>query len=128
MFYKAASTDELKNQLITHYEKVFKYQTDAIQDFGNYNMMMNAVSPVYTTMSYSDIYAAVNHIYEVEKDIRPRMTEVLAELNTQLFINEPQAADLDKYLKGKLVYFLEPKYDNQALSILNSAMNIGSVK
>jgi hypothetical protein len=49
---------------------------------------------------------------------------VLGEINTQLFINGSQAADLDKYLKGNLVYFLEPKYDNQALSILNSAMNI----
>ncbi len=124
MFYKVASTDELKKQLITHYEKVFKYQTDAIQDFGNYNMMMNAIRPVYTTMSYSDIYATVNRIYELEKDIKPRMTEVLAEPNTQLFINESQAENLDKYLKGELVYFLEPKYDNQALSTLNSAMNI----
>jgi len=124
MFYKAASTDELKKQLIAHYEKVFKYQTEAIQDFANYNTVMNAVSPVYTTMSYSNIYTAVNHIYDVEKDIKPHMAEVLSELNTKPFINELQAATLDKYLKNKLVYFLEPKYDNEALGTLNSAMNI----
>jgi len=124
MFYKAASTEDEKKQLITHYEKVFKYQADAQQDFGNYNMMMNAIQPVYTTMSYSNIYSAVNHIYDVEKDIKPRITEVLAETGTQPFIDEAQATALDKYLKNKLVYFLEPKYDNQALSTLNNAMGI----
>jgi len=123
MFYQAASTDDLKRELIAHYEMVFKYQADAIQDFGNYNTMMNAIKPVYTHMSYSNIYATVNHIYDVEKDVKPRMTEVLAESNTQSFVNESQATILDKYLQNKHVYFLEPKYDNQALGILNSAMS-----
>ncbi|HEY9003315.1 MAG TPA: M48 family metalloprotease [Mucilaginibacter sp.] len=124
MFYKASSTDELKKQLITHYEKVFKYQTEAIQDFDNYNTVMSAVSPVYGRMALNDIYATVNHIYAVEKDVKPRMTEVLAEPDTAFFINENQSEILDKYLKNKYTYFLEPKYDNQALGILNNAMNM----
>ncbi|MDO3624910.1 M48 family metallopeptidase [Mucilaginibacter sp. BT774] len=124
MFYNAASTDELKKELISHYEKVFKYQTEAIQDFGNYNMVMNAVRPVYTQMSFKDIYATVDRIYAVEKNVKTRMTEVLAEPATQHFIDETQAEVLEKYLKNKYIYFLEPKYDNQALGTLNSAMNI----
>ena len=123
MFYKAASTDGQKKELVDYYDKVFKYQTDATIDYGNYNMMMNAVQPVYTQMSYSNIYSVVNKIYELERDVKPRMTEVLKESNIKPFINETQRAILDTYLNNKWVYFLEPKYDSNALAVLNNGFN-----
>jgi Zn-dependent protease with chaperone function len=122
MFCKAA-TDEQKQKLVDHYDKVFKYQTDATIDYGNYNMMMNALRPVYTQMSYSNIYHVVNKIYDLEKDVKPRMTEVLKESNIKPFINEAQRSVLDNYLNNKWVYFLEPKYDNNALTALNNGFN-----
>ena len=123
MFYQAAATDEQKKELVEHYDKVFKYQTDATIDYGNYNMMMNAVQPVYTQMSYSNIYSVVNKIYELERDVKPRMTQVLKESNIKPFINETQHAILDNYLNNKWVYFLEPKYDSNALTVLNNGFN-----
>ena len=123
MFHKAATANNLKNELIGHYEKVFRYQSDAVIDFGNHNMMMNAMRPVYTRMSYNDIYATVNRIYEIERDIKPRIAEKIAEAATKPFISEQQQEILDKYLNNNWVYFLEPKYDNNALSVLNSALS-----
>jgi hypothetical protein len=123
LFYKTAVTDELKKELVDHYDKVSRYQTDATIDYGNYNMMMNAMRPVYTQMSYGNIYSTVNGIYDLEKDVKPRMIEVLKEINTKPFINEHQRAILDKYLNNKWVYFLEPKYDNNALTVINNGFN-----
>ena len=74
-------------------------------------------------MSYTNIYATVNRIYGLEKDIKPRVAEIIKESNTEPFITEEQKNILDNYLKNKWVYFLEPKYDNKALGVLNNALN-----
>ena len=123
MFYKAAASNELKKELVDRYEKVLKYQSDSITDFDNYNMMMNAIKPLYTNMSYSNIYATVNRIYEIEKDIKPRIAAKISEPATKPFIDEAQQEILNKYLDNNWIYFLEPKYDNNALSVLNSALD-----
>ncbi len=122
-FYEAARNNEWKTELIGHYEKVFKYQTDSAIDYGNYNMMRNALLPVYTRMSYTNIYATVNGIYDLEKDIKPRITQIIEEGCTKPFITDAQKNILNNYLKNKWVYFLEPKYDNKALAVLNDALN-----
>jgi Zn-dependent protease with chaperone function len=122
-FYKAARTAELKKELLRLHEKAFKYQREAAIDFGNCNRMVGLVRPVYAQMSYSNIYATVNKIYDLEREIKPRMTQVLSQVVTKPFIDEAQKALLDNYLLNNWVYFLEPKYDSNALNALNNGLN-----
>ncbi len=123
MFYRAASTDELKSKLIDQYEKVFKYQADAVVDYDNYNEMMSAMRPAYTRMQYSSIYDVVNNIYRLEKKGKLRIKSIIDEAGTKPFVNKEQQDALNKYLDNNWVYFNEPRYDNNAINVFNTALN-----
>ena len=123
MFYRAASTDELKRKLIGQYENVFKYQADAVADYDNYNDMMGSMRPAYTRMQYSDIYDVVNNIYRLEKKGKLRIKSIVESPDTRSFINDEEMGVLNKYLDNNWVYFNEPRYDNNAINVFNAALN-----
>ncbi len=122
-FYQAASTDDLKRELIDQYKKIFKYQEDASIDFDNYNNMLGAIQPTYTQMKYSDVYEVVNNIYRLEKTVKPRIKTIIQEVNTKPFIDEKQKKILHNYLNNDWIYFNEPRYDNNAINVFNTAAN-----
>ena len=122
-FYNLAETPELRTQLVDKYRYLFTLQKDAVKHYDLHNDMMRAMNPVYGRMNPIQIMNTLDHVYKQERKIKPRIKEIIADEKMKSYMNEEQLKMLANYIDAKLVYYLEPTYDNKAISTFNKAMD-----
>jgi Zn-dependent protease with chaperone function len=121
-FLQTAKNDQLKKSLTDHYKKILKYQQDSQLDYDNYTNIMADINPIYKSMLVEDIYTTVNRVYKNEKAIKARIKEIMDDEVTISCITPIQNEMIDKYLSNNWIYYLEPSYDNTAISVFNNGM------
>lgn len=124
MFYVAASTDELKTELVTQYEKLFKQQADAQSDYEMCANLKNAMSPTSQVMSYNSIYKVLENVYAIEKIAKKKIRKTINDNGTLPFVAKAERYILDTYIDKPHTYFLEPNYDNAAIRLLYQAVDV----
>ena len=117
---KAAGTEQ---QLVDKYAALFQYQTESEKDFAIYNEIMLAIKPIYTVMKPGKIRETLDNVYFMEGPLKIRLRQIITDMEFARYFTEEQLKDLNVYLKMNWVYYLDPTYDNHAISIFNKAMN-----
>lgn len=121
-FYNSAKSDQCRTTLIEKYRNYLRLQISAVQDYDLYNNIMAVFTRVYNTMPHEEIHRVVNNVYKQEKQLKPRIKEVIADPETQPYFSEEQLTEIDKYVSSNWVYFNEPTYDNEAIKIFNEGI------
>jgi len=122
-FYKNAGDDTGRALLRSKYEKIFSCQAESDRDFDNYKDMVSAMSPVYNRMTPDQISSTLNQVYKLEKKIKPRLKELTTDTELQPYLNEARLNAIKYYIDARLVYYLEPNYDNKSIKEFNAAMD-----
>jgi len=113
----------LEQSLQDQYKQALNYQELAKPDYENYNDLMNDLSPVYGRMQPGAIYETINHVHNREKTVKPRIKEVLTDPSLMPYLTDIKKEAIESYLSKTWDYYVEPSYDNNAISILNSGLN-----
>jgi hypothetical protein len=121
-YYKNCKTEADKQLLADKYRNLFKYQAEAVKDYDLYNNIMSVFSRVYNSMTAENINMTVNTVYNQERQLKPRIQEIIADEETRAYINDDELKAIDKYLTSKWVYYYEPSYDNEAIGIFNAGV------
>ncbi len=122
-FYQLAERKGLEQQILDKYHQIFNYQQLAQADYDNYNNLMKELSPIYTKMQPGEIYETLDLVYKREKTVKRRISEVMADPLLTPYITDTKKQPIDTYLSKNWVYYAEPVYDNNAIGVLNSAIN-----
>jgi len=110
--------------LIAQYNNLFDYQQEAVADYEMYNNIMRALAPVYNKMTVEQIHDTLAEVYKQERYVKKRINETITDETSRKYFNEVQIKILEDYLAVKHTYYLEPRYDNQALQNFNEAMEV----
>ncbi|GGB07453.1 M48 family metallopeptidase [Mucilaginibacter rubeus] len=124
LFFYMRSTDTQREMLIAQYNNLFNYQQEAVADYEMYNNIMRALAPVYNKMTVEQIHDTLAEVYKQERYVKKRMHETITDETSRKYFNEEQIKILEDYLAAKHTYYLEPRYDNQALQNFNEAMEV----
>ncbi|SCW37407.1 M48 family metallopeptidase [Mucilaginibacter sp. NFR10] len=124
LFFYMRSTDTQREMLIAQYNNLFDYQQEAVADYEMYNNIMRALAPVYNKMTVEQIHDTLAEVYKQERYVKKRINETITDETSRKYFNEVQIKILEDYLAVKHTYYLEPRYDNQALQNFNEAMEV----
>ncbi len=124
LFFYMRSTDTQREMLIAQYNNLFDYQQEAVADYERYNNIMRALAPVYNKMTVEQIHDTLAEVYKQERYVKKRINETITDETSRKYFNEEQIKILEDYLAAKHTYYLEPRYDNQALQNFNEAMEV----
>jgi hypothetical protein len=61
-------------------------------------------------------------VYKQEKQLKPRIKEIIADEETKPYFSQEQLTAIDKYVSSNWIYFNEPTYDNAAITIFNAGI------
>lgn len=122
-FYKAGKSAEIREELVNKYRKLFHYQSDAVQDLDLYNDILIAINPIYTSMTPDRINATLQEVYKKEKKLKPRIQEIIADIETRPHISDEQLKAMEYYVQARLIYYYEPTYDNKSIGEFNKAID-----
>jgi Zn-dependent protease with chaperone function len=122
-FYGIVASTETREQLVNKYRNLFKYQTDAVKDFDMYDDMMRAINPIYSKMTPINIMNTLDVVYATEKKLKPRLKEIIADVETRTYITDERLKALEYYINAKLIYYYEPTYDKRSIAEFNRAMD-----
>lgn len=122
-FFKQCKDELCRRELSDKYQLLFKLQRESTEDYSNYASLKVAMQPVYTKMQPPQIRSTVNEVYRKEKLVKPRIKAIAEDKNWQSFIDDSARDALKTYLKTNWIYYLEPGYDNTAISVFAKAMN-----
>lgn len=120
-FYWLAD-DEARARLCEHYSALLEYQILEKQDQERYMKIINEMSPVYTDMKTEDIETTLNQVYETEKEVKPRLQEIITDGAYNPYMSAEHRAALEKYVAEERKYFVT-RYSNTNLAIFNEAMD-----
>ncbi len=118
-FYNLAQNDQFRTALVEKYRNYLRLQTSAALDYDLYNNIMVVFNRVYNTMPHEEIHRVVNNVYKQEKQLKPRIKEIVDDEETRPYFSLEQLAAIDKYISLNWVYFNEPTYDNAAIKVFN---------
>ncbi|MES2267248.1 MAG: M48 family metalloprotease [Bacteroidota bacterium] len=113
------ANDAGKVLLVTKYKNLFALQTDSVIDFDLYGNVMEYFNKVYTNMPFEQITTNLANVYHEERKLKPRIKEIMADEKNRQYFTEEQLVAAENYVSANLVYFLEPKYDNNAIDAFN---------
>jgi len=122
-FYNRCKTSSDAGLLVAKYQKLFKYQDDAVTDYDLYNDTMQVFKNVYNNMTVENIHKTLNTVYKLEKKLKPRIQTIVADEETRYYMDEQQLKAADKYASSKWVYYYEPRYDNEAIGVFNAGVS-----
>jgi Zn-dependent protease with chaperone function len=122
-FCRRAATQELKNELIYKYQRIFDIRRESMKDYDRYNDIMTDLAKCYHKMSFNAIYDTVNSIYQKEKNFKPRLQEFINREEFKPYLTEQTREAIQAYINTKHIYFSEPSYNNASLHVLNETLN-----
>jgi|SRR6185503_12268100 len=121
-FYKTASENKLKQHLSISYSELFNIQSETQKELDLRNNIVIEMAPVYQTMPFEKIHRTVNAVYKQEKSLKPRLKQLLDDPKLQPYLTVANKHSIENYLSNNWIYFLEPKYDSQAIKAFADAM------
>ena len=121
-FYNVTENEESRAELVSKYRGLFACQREAQKDYDLCNDLLTALSPVYGKMQPPQIRATMTEVYNRERGLKPRMKEIVDNNDWKNFISDENLKAVNIYLKNNWQYYLSPNYDNNAINILNKAI------
>lgn len=122
-FYKAARTTEEKDKLKDLYRGLFNFLRESTADFDLYGNVAAKFTELNNTQSIAVVDRIVAEIYKMERPLRTRMQEAIADEAAKPFFTEEALSAIDNYVSNKWVYFHEPTFDNSAIKAFYDGTN-----
>lgn len=121
-FYQQAQVKGMAQSLADQYKQALTFQSLAKPDYDSYNEIMDDMSPIYSKLTPDVINDTLSKVYYKERNVKPRIQEVIADTTLLPFITEAQKKDMETYLSKNWVYY-SSGYDNNALNVFNKGIN-----
>jgi len=121
-FIAVTKDTDRRNTIIAKCQRLFNFQKEALGDYDNYQDLLAAMSPVYGKMQPNQIRSTVSDIYLKEKTVKPRIREIINDSGWQDAIDPENLKAINTYLKTNWQYYLDPSYNNNAISVFNSGL------
>ena len=116
---KLSGRDE---ELINYYETYFYFLNEDKSNLQVYLNLINTMQFIYKVHSFNQIEIKLEEMGEKEDIFRERMNNILNDPNYQTIVTEEQKEKLNKYLEKEWSYFENPKYDEEALKVLEETI------
>lgn len=122
-FYHIADNDIDRDALAGKYKRLFEMQADSSKDYNLLSDVIGYVNNFYDNMPFEQAKNNVAKVYELEKQLRPRLAALLADEQTKPYFTDAERGAAESYSTSQLVYFDMPNYDNDAIAMFNEGTN-----
>jgi hypothetical protein len=121
-FYVLGKLSGKHEELVKYYETYFYFLEEDKSNLKIYLDLINSMQFIYRVHSFNQIEIKLEEMGEKEDIFRERMSNILNDINYQSIVTEEQKAKFNKYLEKEWSYFENPKYDQEALKVLEEAI------
>jgi hypothetical protein len=124
-FYKTSINKGSSVDMACMYKKMFSVTAECKKDIDNYWSIINTIRPIYEgnlTVEYAK--TIIRNVENKEKDIKKRLREMVSTPDYSQIIDAKKQEQLNNYLSKERTYMFSESFNNEALDIFLSAMNL----
>jgi len=121
-FLNLAKVTEHNEELIKCYEDYFYLIGEDKENLQIYLNLINSMQFIWRVTSFNQIRNKMTILKEKEADLRGKLKKILIDERYISSIAEEKKIKLEEYLSKDWQYFTEPKYNDEALAVLEEAL------
>ena len=121
-FLNLAKVSGHNEELIKCYEDYFYFIGEDKENLQIYLNLINSMQFIWRVTSFNQIRNKMTRLKEKEADFRGKLKKILIDERYISFIAEEKKIKLEEYLSKDWQYFTEPKYNDEALAVLEEAL------
>ncbi len=122
-FLSLAQKTDKEDKLKSAYQAYIGYEKDFQSKVELFTKMVNAVQFTHQTNAFEIIEQNMDRLKLEEKPFKEQIQTIIETTCYQSVLTEETKENLTKYTSKNWLYFIRPKYDDDALNVLFNAIN-----